>query len=123
MHLRYARGVCRSVIREDLLKPLDNSLRYGSPGLTRIRVHAMSGTDGLTVVYEDDGTGIADAEKEKIFSETSGKTGGHGLFLVREILAITRITIRETGDAGKGARFELLVPREMYRGNPSDPTN
>jgi len=33
------------------------------------------------------------------------------LIFVREILAITGITIRETGEPGKGARFEMTVPK------------
>jgi hypothetical protein len=35
--------------------------------------------------------------------------------LIREILAITGITITETGTAGTGARFEILVPKGAYR--------
>jgi hypothetical protein len=38
-----------------------------------------------------------------------------GLFLAREILSITSITIRETGEPGKGARFEIFVPKSAYR--------
>ena len=38
-----------------------------------------------------------------------------GLFLTREILGITGITIEETGEPGKGARFEMLIPKGMYR--------
>ena len=37
------------------------------------------------------------------------------LFLAREILSITGITIHETGTYGKGARFELAVPKGAYR--------
>ena len=44
---------------------------------------------------------------------------GMGLFLAREILAITGITITETGEAGKGARFELHVPEGGYQVAPA----
>jgi signal transduction histidine kinase len=37
------------------------------------------------------------------------------LFLSREILAITGITITGNGVPGKGARFEITVPKGMYR--------
>jgi signal transduction histidine kinase len=40
---------------------------------------------------------------------------GMGLFLVREILSITGITIKETGAPQKGTRFEITVPREAHR--------
>ena len=38
-----------------------------------------------------------------------------GLFLAREILDITGIGIRETGEPGKGARFEIMVPKGTWR--------
>jgi signal transduction histidine kinase len=44
-----------------------------------------------------------------------GKNNGLGLALSREILSITGITIKETGEPGKGARFEMTVPKGMYR--------
>jgi len=53
--------------------------------------------------------------KEKIFNRGVGKNTGLGLFLVREILSITGITIRECGVEGKGARFEIAVPKGAYR--------
>ncbi|MEI6842441.1 MAG: ATP-binding protein, partial [Methanomicrobiales archaeon] len=70
---------------------------------------------GLTITWEDDGTGVSAGEKEKIFERGFGKNTGFGLFLVREILDITSITIRETGEPGQGARFEITVPDGKYR--------
>ncbi len=37
------------------------------------------------------------------------------MYLSREILSLTGISIRETGVYGKGARFELRVPKGAYR--------
>ncbi len=45
----------------------------------------------------------------------------HNLFLAREILSITGITIYENGKAGKGARFEICVPKGTYRKFVPDP--
>ncbi len=73
------------------------------------------------IIYEDNGTGIPAEDKERIFRRGFGKHTGLGLFLSREILAITSIVIRETGEPGKGVRFELLVPREMYQNIPDSP--
>jgi len=36
------------------------------------------------------------------------------LIFVREILDITGITISETGEPGKGARFEMTVPKGVW---------
>ena len=70
---------------------------------------------GVRELREDDGVGVAADEKEKIFDRGFGKNTGLGLFLAREILSITGITICETGQPGKGARFEMTVPKGMWR--------
>ena len=61
-------------------------------------------------VIRDNGVGIADDMKERIFRKGVGKHTGLGLFLAREILDITGLSIRETGVAGEGARFEISIP-------------
>ena len=53
--------------------------------------------------------------KTKIFQRKIGDNKGMGLFIVREILGITGITITETGIPGSGARFEILVPHGEFR--------
>ncbi len=93
---------------------LDNSIRHGQR-VTRIRVSAHSSGDDLVVVWEDNGVGIAPDEKEQIFERGFGKNTGLGMFLVREILTLTGITIAETGEPGKGARFEIRVPKGVFR--------
>jgi signal transduction histidine kinase len=69
----------------------------------------------VTIVCEDDGAGVPAEKKEKIFERGYGKNTGPGLALSREILDITGITITETGEPGKGARFGMVVPKGMYR--------
>ena len=54
-------------------------------------------------------------DKERIFTRGFGSKRGYGLYLAREILALTGMTIAETGEAGKGARFEITVPKGGYR--------
>ncbi|MDD5188584.1 MAG: PAS domain S-box protein, partial [Methanoregula sp.] len=95
---------------------LDNSVRHGQR-VTEIRVSSRQSGTSLVIVWEDNGVGIPPDEKEKIFERGFGKNTGLGLFLVREILAISGITIRETGIDGQGARFEILVPAGEYRFN------
>ena len=68
--------------------------------------------DGKTYLT---GVGVPAGEKDRIFVRGYGKHTGLGLFLAKEILAITSITIRETGVPGHGARFEMLVPKGSYR--------
>jgi PAS domain S-box-containing protein len=93
---------------------MDNAVRYGGK-ITTIRFSVESLEREYMLVCEDDGEGIPADEKEKIFERGFGKNTGMGLFLSQEILSITGITIRETGDPGKGARFEMAVPKGMWR--------
>ena len=93
---------------------LDNSLRHGGD-VSQIRVHNIIDDDGMTVVWEDDGAGVPYLEKEKIFIQGRGRNTGMGLYITRDILSITGMTIMETGEPGKGARFEIHVPKGKYR--------
>ncbi|MBP9009561.1 MAG: sensor histidine kinase, partial [Methanospirillum sp.] len=83
--------------------------------VTTISISTRKDGDRLVILVEDDGAGIADDEKERIFERGYGKNTGLGLFLAREILAITGISISETGVPGKGARFEITVPEGRWR--------
>ena len=93
---------------------MDNAVRYGGK-ITTIRFFAEEHDGEPVVVCEDDGDGVVAGEKEKIFERGFGKNTGLGLALTREILDITGITIRETGEPGKGARFEMTVPKGAWR--------
>ena len=98
---------------------LDNSLRHGGEGMSSVRVGCSTSDKGRHILWEDNGCGIPAGDKEKIFSHGYGKGTGLGLFLVREILEITGITIKEVGEEGMGARFEILVPKIDYRDKAS----
>lgn len=93
---------------------LANSLRFGQK-VTHIRLYTNPHLDGLTLVYEDNGIGIPAGEKDRIFQRGTGYNTGFGLFFAKEILSITGITIRETGQEGSGARFEITVPWGRFR--------
>lgn len=99
---------------------LDNSIRHGER-VTRIRVSASVSEGSLSLVWEDNGVGIPEDDKEQIFERGVGKNTGLGLFLIREILKLTDIRIHETGVPGTGSRFEILVPsgRWQIRGDNS----
>jgi len=93
---------------------VENVMRHAK-GATRVDISWHETADGATIVIEDDGPGIPEREKERIFEMGSGKNTGYGLHLVREILSITGMTIRESGSEGEGARFEMDIPAENYR--------
>jgi PAS domain S-box-containing protein len=94
---------------------LDNAVRYGGK-ITAVQLYAHEAEDGSAVIVcEDNGDGVPENEKERIFDMGFGKNTGLGLALSREILDITGITVRETGTSGAGARFEMDVPPENCR--------
>jgi PAS domain S-box-containing protein len=93
---------------------VDNAVRYGRK-IATIRFSLEERDGDHVIVCEDDGDGIPADDKEKIFERGFGKNTGLGLALARELLDITGITIRETGEPGRGARFEMTVPKGAYR--------
>jgi len=94
--------------------PLENALRHGKT-ITSIEFSSSIIPDGLKVTCQDKGVGIPAEHKEAIFDRRFFNHTGFGLFLSRAILSITGMTIRETGEPGNGARFEILVPGGAFR--------
>jgi PAS domain S-box-containing protein len=92
----------------------ENAVRHGKT-VTKIRFTTEETPDALNIICEDNGKGVVAEAKEQIFRREYFQNTGFGLFLTREILGITGITIRETGEPGKGARFEITVPKGAYR--------
>lgn len=93
---------------------VENALRHGET-ISAIRFHLEEATGSLIVVCEDNGVGVPLEVKEQIFKREYFKHTGFGLYLSREILSITGIAIRETGVPGRGARFELVIPKASFR--------
>lgn len=91
---------------------IDNAVHHGKTVSQVVITYQLQG-DGLLIYVEDDGVGIPEGEKDKIFEYHAG--GGLGLFFVREILSITDMTIREIGTPGDGARFVIHVLPDGYR--------
>ncbi|OPX64449.1 MASE3 domain-containing protein [Methanoregula sp. PtaB.Bin085] len=94
---------------------IDNALRYGGQQMTRVRITSEESGEGLLIRVEDDGAGIPATDRKQIFERGFGRHSGLGLFLSREILSITGITIAENSEHGNGARFEIVVPPGAWR--------
>jgi PAS domain S-box-containing protein len=93
---------------------VENSVRHGEK-VTVIRFSCQRSGDDLLVLCEDDGVGIPETAKERIFKREYYRNTGYGLFLAGEILSITGLSIRESGAPGKGARFEIRIPKGAFR--------
>jgi len=92
----------------------DNAVKHGEK-ITTIKFYYRKSGEDLNIICEDDGIGIPDEFKEKIFKREHYKNTGLGLFLSREILSITGMSIEENGVSGEGARFVIHIPKGMFR--------
>ena len=102
-----------SLLRQLYYNLIDNSLKYGEK-VTQIRIHyEKTEGDHLRLVYEDDGVGIDQTAKPRLFHEgyTTGKGSGYGLFLARKIMEVYGWSIQETGEPSKGVRFVITIPK------------
>ena len=103
------------LLEKALYNLVENSLRHGER-VTQIKLtfSVVRGNNGI-LVFEDNGVGIPDAQKNKIFDKDFGKNTGLGLFLIREIFSLTGMAIQECGKEGKGVRFEIMVPSGCWK--------
>jgi PAS domain S-box-containing protein len=103
-----------SLLEKAFFNIMENSVRHGG-NLKRVRLSHSVLEDRCVMVIEDDGDGIGDEDRPRIFYRGYGKNTGYGLFLSKEILGITGISIIENGRQGEGARFEISVPPSNFR--------
>jgi PAS domain S-box-containing protein len=104
-----------SMLRQLLYNMIDNTLKYGEK-TTTIRVHYKEEKDKLKLIYEDDGVGISDEEKGKLFQEGYGKGTGFGLYLIKRICEGYGWKIQETGKHGEGVQFTMTIPKKAKDG-------
>ena len=103
------------LVHKVIYNVLENAVRHGGH-VTSIRVSSAQQANGvLSLVIQDDGVGVREEEKERIFERGYGKNTGLGLTLSRQILAVTGMTIAENGQSGSGARFEIRIPASAWR--------
>ena len=97
----------------------DNAVQYGKT-VTEIHVTFTEQPDGSgLLLVTDNGVGVPEGQRERIFERGVGSNTGLGLFLIREVLGITGITITETGAEGEGACFTIHIPAGAWRfGSP-----
>lgn len=93
---------------------VENSIRHGGPIENLVVVYHET-LRGLDLIIKDDGIGIPQAKKEKIFEYDAGGHAGIGLFICRQILEVTGMTIAESGVEGSGAKFVIHIPVDGYR--------
>jgi len=102
-----------SMLAELFHNMIENSLKYGPPKLTTIKVHAQTNQEGVTeLIYEDDGNGIDPEIKARLFEKgVTTKGTGYGLWLIRRICEMYGWTVQENGKYGQGVRFVIKIPQ------------
>ncbi|KXB06616.1 hypothetical protein AKJ51_03390 [candidate division MSBL1 archaeon SCGC-AAA382A20] len=90
---------------------IENAIQH-SEG-SKIRIHGEIGEDEIVCIIEDDGKGIPDRKKDKIFDQgytTDKKRGtGLGMFLVKTLLDIYGGSIEVKDSELGGARFDVRL--------------
>jgi signal transduction histidine kinase len=107
----------RDQIDQALGELLENALHY-TPAGGRIRVVAEAIGQKVRIAIEDTGPGIPDSDKDRIFEAFFSRSpggSGLGLAIVKQIVENHGGTIRETGKAGSGARFEIDLPAQSSK--------
>ena len=98
---------------------LDNAVRYARHRvLITVRITGAAGPDGVVVEIADDGPGIPEEERERVFGrfvrldasrEPSSGSAGLGLAIAREIATAHGATIVLTGTEGGGTRAVVTL--------------
>jgi signal transduction histidine kinase len=127
--IRVERGRCEELavcIEADaclqlLVNLLDNAIKYGRDG-GRVAISLRVYGEDAVLYVDDDGPGIAPAERESIFalrargSQTGGRPGtGIGLAIVKMIAERCGGTICVGESPLGGARFEVTLPLQDNR--------
>ncbi len=106
-----------SLLAHALLNLLDNAVKFSAPG-TAVTVRVREEADRFVVQVADQGPGIPDEERERVFgkfqrgSRTAKDEGfGLGLHLVHQIIEGHGGTIVALA-VPKGATFEIVLPKE-----------
>jgi len=102
------------LFKDVLIHLAGNAIRHGIT-LKNLIVTYHEIPEGLDLILEDDGIGIPADKTQRIFDYDEEGHAGIGLFICREILGVTGMTITETGTEGKGARFVIHAPPDGYR--------
>ena len=80
----------------------------------------------MKLFYEDNGVGISEANKPRLFEAgfSTGKGSGLGLYLIKKMMDVYGWKIEENGEPSVGAKFTITIPKlnrndqENYRITP-----
>lgn len=102
------------LLQEALINVIDNAIRYAGRG-AEITVHARQTATQAVLEVDDNGPGIAPADRERVFERfvratEAGPGCGLGLAIVREIVEHHGGTVQLEGRAPSGLRVRVSLP-------------
>jgi len=101
-------------LRQLFTNLLTNAIQASPRGAAGVEISIEEHTDGLAIIVEDDGPGVPNHLRSKIFEPlftTRMRGVGFGLALCRRIVESHGGHIRVVDRVGGGARFEVLLLR------------
>ena len=110
-----------SLLGQVLDNLLDNACKYSEPG-TPVVVTLASVDGNVTLSVTDEGCGIDEADRERVFepffrssqARWLGKPGvGLGLTVARRLVAILAGKLEMTSEIGQGSRFFITFPLDL----------
>ncbi|QYZ78046.1 HAMP domain-containing histidine kinase [Methanofollis formosanus] len=93
---------------------IENALSHGGGTISEIEIVFSEDESGGLITVQDDGRGIPEEHKSRIFRYGFGDHTGTGLFFTWRALKILNFSISEGGTEGQGARFEIRIPPGRY---------
>ncbi|MDD4325797.1 MAG: PAS domain S-box protein, partial [Candidatus Bathyarchaeota archaeon] len=104
--------IADKLLSEVFYNLLDNSLRHGQR-VTQIRLFTIKDGNKLKLIYEDNGVGVSEENKDKIFvgGFSTGRSSGLGLKLIKRVIEGYGWSIVENGEPNKGAKFTITIPQ------------
>jgi signal transduction histidine kinase len=109
----------RALVTQLLANLVENAVRHGREGGHVSLMLRPVGDGGAEVVIADDGPGIPEVERERVFRRfhrlDAARTtpgAGLGLALVRAVASLHGMTVT-LSDAGPGLRVSVLIPKQQ----------
>lgn len=103
-----------SLLRQLLYNLMDNTIKYGQK-TTTIKLYSKKDENSMLLVYEDDGEGISDEVRARLFEKGFGRGTGFGLYMIKRIIEAYGWSIEENGKLGVGAKFTIKIPENKFK--------